>query len=59
MLLQLKVADFPTMKKEPRQKLHKSLHRQAFPKVYDPKEQELTIKELGAKLGEIVRGSSG
>lgn len=35
MLLNLRIADFPHLKKEDRKKLHKEIHKSAFPKTHE------------------------
>lgn len=49
-LKQLSVMDWPNMKKDKRQKMHKELHRQAYPKSMTAKNY-ITIDDLKAMQG--------
>jgi len=44
------VADWPNMKKQQRQKLHKELHRQAYPNSFS-KKNLITAQDLQKMLG--------
>lgn len=48
-LMSLSVADFPTMKQEARNKMHKALNKQAKPIIIKEEEKALTSEDL-AKL---------
>jgi hypothetical protein len=54
MLLQMQVSDYPHLKKEPRQRLHRQLHRQAYPGIHDPNAKPVTTAELNQKIGELI-----
>ncbi len=54
-LMRMKLADFPKLKRQDRQKLHKQTHRAAYPHMYEASEQKsLTTKQLGAKLADML-----
>lgn len=47
----MNVADYPMMKKEARQKLHKQVYKQAFP---DQKKRVITTDDLKKVLGSVT-----
>lgn len=49
-LYQMKILDYPTMTKEARSKLHKTLYRDAFPKILMGEPKALTLEDL-ARMG--------
>lgn len=49
-LLALKVSDFPMMKPEARQKLHRSLNKLANPNIIKEEEKALTTEDLAKIL---------
>jgi hypothetical protein len=49
MLMELAVADYPNMKKADRNKLHREIHKKAYPKTYNPTEV-LTTEELAKRI---------
>lgn len=53
-LIQMKIADYPNMKKADRQKLHKELHKKAYPKNGDGK--KLTTEELYKRVRAAMNG---
>ena len=54
MLQQMRCADFPMMKKEPRRKLHKDLYRAAHPEIL----RQGNKKELSGKdLASLINGA--
>lgn len=50
MLLQMKVADYPNMKKEDRKKLFKGLHSQAYPEMEDIKKPVVRAEDFALAL---------
>ena len=54
MLTQFTILDWPNMKKEARQSLHRKIHKQAFPKTHDPKQD--TTKDIFDKLMMVANG---
>lgn len=46
-LIDLRVADFPTIKSEERQKLHKDIYKKAYP---NQKKKTLTFDDIGGIL---------
>jgi len=50
MLSQLSISDYPHLKKTARQKLHRSLSKQAFPATFKDK-RRLTLQDLAAMGG--------
>jgi hypothetical protein len=50
MLRAMNVADYPTLKKESRSRLHKQVYKQAFP---DQKKRVVTTEDLKKLLGSV------
>ena len=50
MLRAMNVADYPMMKKEARQKLHRQVYKQAFP---DQNKRVITVQDLKKVLGSV------
>lgn len=50
MLRAMNVADYPMMKKESRQKLHRQVYKQAFP---DQKKRSISVDDLKKILGGV------
>ena len=48
-LIELRVADYPTMKRDNRVTTHKQFHKMAYPKTHDPG-AVLTTEQLAARL---------
>lgn len=49
-ILELTVADYPSVKKESREKIHKAFHKQARPHIFE-KKKPITTKELASLFG--------
>jgi hypothetical protein len=50
MLKSMNVTDYPMMKKEARQKLHRQVYKQAFP---DQNKRVVTVQDLKKVLGSV------
>lgn len=53
MLIAMKTADFPHLKKENRSRVHKSIYKNAFPKVFEntePMDNEKLAKFIGRNI---------
>jgi ribulose-5-phosphate 4-epimerase/fuculose-1-phosphate aldolase len=54
-LIKLRIADYPNMKKDDRSKTHRHFHKMAYPRTHEnPK--KLTTKELGERLKVALNG---
>jgi len=56
LLLQLRVADWPSMKKKDRASFHRRMHRMAYPKTDSDRTKPISTKELHEKLRMITGG---
>lgn len=54
-LLDLCVADYPHIKNDARRSLHKTFHKLAYPKTYDPVDAVKT-DELAERLKAVLKG---
>lgn len=55
MLRQIRVAQFPYLQKSDQQKLHRELHRKAYPAIHEPVQNAMTTRQLGERLKAILR----
>lgn len=46
MLIKMNIADYPNMKKEDRSKLHRSVHKTAYPEIHEANIKQLTPEDL-------------
>ena len=53
LLMEMKVGDFPNMKKEDRGRLHRSLYKQAYP---ESAEQSVTTASIAQRLRMAAHG---
>ncbi len=54
-LLGIKLAQVPNMRRSDLQKWHRELHRQAYPKTYEPA-SAISSKEFAAQLKGMIHG---
>lgn len=58
MLLNFKISQYPHMKREAQQKVHRQIHQLAYPRAYDPESKAITIAELGKRLASQLGGDT-
>jgi len=56
LLLQMRIADWPNMKKHDRSKFHRSIHRSAYPATESSASKVVNTKELHDKLRLMTGG---
>lgn len=55
-LINMRVADHPTLKSSARTKFHRSIIKRAYPKTFDPNEKQISTTEFAERLGVILNG---
>ena len=53
-LIQLRVSDYPGMKKDNRMATHKQFHKLAYPKTHDA--ETVTTEQLAERIKAAIRG---